>query len=66
MGETIIRGCLIEKLQRELSHMGGKGAGSLYVHREADRRKCNMAVADVHGLPAEIRKPFCSKKNWEW
>jgi hypothetical protein len=34
MGETIIGGCLIEKRQRELSHMGE----SLYVYREAGRR----------------------------
>jgi len=34
------------------------------LYREAGRRMCNMAAAGVDGLAAEIRKIFCSKKNW--
>ena len=65
MGETIVGVCLIEKRQRELPNIGGRGRGrSLYVYKEAGRRIRNMAAAGVEGLPAEKRNPFCSKKNW--
>jgi hypothetical protein len=33
MGEIIIGGCLIEKRQRELSHMGGVGGLCTYIEK---------------------------------